>query len=70
MGDRLRNRAPTLIKERGEDGLLGIDAIAETYWHRLDVGSQPAAVQGNVLRREKALDAVSASLGRTGPTGL
>jgi NAD(P)-dependent dehydrogenase (short-subunit alcohol dehydrogenase family) len=32
-GDRLRNRAPTLIKERGEDGLLGIDAIADTYWH-------------------------------------
>jgi len=32
-GDRLRNRAPTLIKERGEDGLLGIEAIAETYWH-------------------------------------
>ncbi len=32
-GDRLRNRAPTLMKERGEDGLLGIDAIAETYWH-------------------------------------
>ena len=32
-GDRLRNRAPAVIKERGEDGLLGIDAIAETYWH-------------------------------------
>ena len=32
-GDRLRNRAPMLIKERGEDGLLRIDAIAETYWH-------------------------------------
>lgn len=32
-GDRLRNRAPALIEERGEDGLLGIDAIAETYWH-------------------------------------
>jgi NAD(P)-dependent dehydrogenase (short-subunit alcohol dehydrogenase family) len=32
-GDRLRNAVPTLIKERGEDGLLGIDAIAETYWH-------------------------------------
>jgi NAD(P)-dependent dehydrogenase (short-subunit alcohol dehydrogenase family) len=32
-GDRLRNRAPTLIKERGEDGLLGIDAIADTFWH-------------------------------------
>ena len=31
-GDRLCNRAPTLIKERGEDGLLGIDAIAETFW--------------------------------------
>jgi NAD(P)-dependent dehydrogenase (short-subunit alcohol dehydrogenase family) len=32
-GDRLRNRAPTLIKERGEDGLLGIEAIADTFWH-------------------------------------
>jgi NAD(P)-dependent dehydrogenase (short-subunit alcohol dehydrogenase family) len=32
-GDRLRKAVPTLIKERGEDGLLGIDAIAETYWH-------------------------------------
>ena len=31
-GERLRKRAPTLIKERGEDGLLDIDAIAETYW--------------------------------------
>src|SRR6266851_2785151 len=31
-GDRLRNRAPMLIAERGEDGLLGIDAIAEAYW--------------------------------------
>lgn len=32
-GDRLRSRVPTLIEERGEDGLLGIDAIAGTYWH-------------------------------------
>ena len=32
-GDRLHGRAPMLIKERGEDGLLGIDAIAETYWN-------------------------------------
>ncbi len=32
-GDRLRTRAPKLIEERGEDGLLGIEAIAETYWH-------------------------------------
>ena len=31
-GDRIRNRMPALIKERGEDGLLGIDAIADTYW--------------------------------------
>ena len=31
-GERLRKRAPTLIKERGEDGLLDIDAIAEPYW--------------------------------------
>jgi NAD(P)-dependent dehydrogenase (short-subunit alcohol dehydrogenase family) len=32
-GDRLRRGRPEIIKERGEDGLLGIDAIAETYWH-------------------------------------
>jgi NAD(P)-dependent dehydrogenase (short-subunit alcohol dehydrogenase family) len=31
-GDRIRNRMPALIKERGEDGLLGIDAIADIYW--------------------------------------
>jgi NAD(P)-dependent dehydrogenase (short-subunit alcohol dehydrogenase family) len=32
-GDRLLSRVPGLSKERGEDGLLGIDAIAETFWH-------------------------------------
>ena len=31
-GDRLLNRMPILAQERGEDGLLGIDAIAQTYW--------------------------------------
>jgi NAD(P)-dependent dehydrogenase (short-subunit alcohol dehydrogenase family) len=31
-GERLLRRAPDLIKERGEDGLLGLDAIAEAYW--------------------------------------
>lgn len=31
-GDRLRRSRPDAIKERGEEGLLGIEAIAETYW--------------------------------------
>lgn len=31
-GDRLRRLRPQVIEERGEDGLLGIDAIAQTYW--------------------------------------
>jgi NAD(P)-dependent dehydrogenase (short-subunit alcohol dehydrogenase family) len=31
-GDRLLSRNPRLLEERGEDGLLGIDAIAEAYW--------------------------------------
>jgi NAD(P)-dependent dehydrogenase (short-subunit alcohol dehydrogenase family) len=31
-GERLRSRRPEAIKERGEDGLLDIDAIAEAYW--------------------------------------
>jgi NAD(P)-dependent dehydrogenase (short-subunit alcohol dehydrogenase family) len=31
-GDRLLSRVPGLIEQRGEDGLLGIEAIAETYW--------------------------------------
>ena len=32
-GERLLSRAPQLATERGEDGLLGIDAIADAYWH-------------------------------------
>ncbi len=32
-GDRLRSRGAAMIRDRGEDGLLGIDAIAENYWH-------------------------------------
>jgi NAD(P)-dependent dehydrogenase (short-subunit alcohol dehydrogenase family) len=32
-GDRLRHGRPQVISERGEDGLLGIEAIAEAYWH-------------------------------------
>jgi NAD(P)-dependent dehydrogenase (short-subunit alcohol dehydrogenase family) len=31
-GDRLRRRRPGIVSERGADGLLDIDAIAETYW--------------------------------------
>lgn len=31
-GDRLKSRFPDLEKERGQDGLLSIDAIADTYW--------------------------------------
>jgi len=31
-GDRLKSRFPDLEKTRGPDGLLSIDAIAETYW--------------------------------------
>ena len=31
-GERLRSRRSEVIKERGEDGLLDIDAIAEAYW--------------------------------------
>jgi NAD(P)-dependent dehydrogenase (short-subunit alcohol dehydrogenase family) len=32
-GERLRTNRPEAAAQRGEDGLLGIDAIAETYWH-------------------------------------
>ncbi|HYM02272.1 MAG TPA: SDR family NAD(P)-dependent oxidoreductase [Stellaceae bacterium] len=31
-GERLLSRMPRLKEERGEDGLLGIDAIADAYW--------------------------------------
>jgi len=31
-GDRLLTRRPALLEERGEDGMLGIEAIADTYW--------------------------------------
>ena len=32
-GDRLLSRAPQLREQRGEDGLLGPDAIAEAFWN-------------------------------------
>jgi NAD(P)-dependent dehydrogenase (short-subunit alcohol dehydrogenase family) len=32
-GDQLLGRMPSLLKERGDDGLLGVDGIADTYWH-------------------------------------
>ena len=32
-GERLRTVRPGVVEERGADGLLGIDAIAEAYWH-------------------------------------
>ena len=32
-GERLLSRMPALSRERGEDGLLGIAAIADTYWN-------------------------------------
>jgi NAD(P)-dependent dehydrogenase (short-subunit alcohol dehydrogenase family) len=31
-GERLKSRMPDLERERGPDGLLSIDAIAECYW--------------------------------------
>lgn len=32
-GERLLARRPEILKERGEDGMLNVDAIADTYWH-------------------------------------
>jgi hypothetical protein len=31
-GERLLSRYPQVINQRGEDGLLEIEAIADTYW--------------------------------------
>jgi NAD(P)-dependent dehydrogenase (short-subunit alcohol dehydrogenase family) len=31
-GERLRGSRPEAVRERGEDGLLNIEAIAEAYW--------------------------------------
>jgi NAD(P)-dependent dehydrogenase (short-subunit alcohol dehydrogenase family) len=31
-GERLLSAKPRLLEERGEEGLLGIDAIADAYW--------------------------------------
>jgi NAD(P)-dependent dehydrogenase (short-subunit alcohol dehydrogenase family) len=32
-GERVRNAAPQWVASVGQDGLLGLDAIADTYWH-------------------------------------
>jgi NAD(P)-dependent dehydrogenase (short-subunit alcohol dehydrogenase family) len=31
-GERLRTMAPKMVEQRGEDGLLDVDAIAANYW--------------------------------------
>jgi NAD(P)-dependent dehydrogenase (short-subunit alcohol dehydrogenase family) len=31
-GEKLRTGAPAMVEARGQDGLLGVDPIAETYW--------------------------------------
>ena len=31
-GERLRSRFPSIVQERGAEGLLDIDAIAQAYW--------------------------------------
>lgn len=32
-GERVRNAAPQWVANAGPDGLLGLDAIADVYWH-------------------------------------
>ena len=32
-GERLKTLLPQFVAAKGEDGLLGLDAIADTYWH-------------------------------------
>ncbi|MGQ0622128.1 MAG: SDR family NAD(P)-dependent oxidoreductase [Panacagrimonas sp.] len=32
-GDRLRKAIPAMVERLGSEGLLGVDAIAENYWH-------------------------------------
>ncbi len=32
-GERLRTYVPQFVEAKGRDGLLDLDAIAETYWH-------------------------------------
>jgi NAD(P)-dependent dehydrogenase (short-subunit alcohol dehydrogenase family) len=32
-GDQLLDRMPSLLEERGDEGLLGVRGIADTYWH-------------------------------------
>ena len=32
-GERLLSRMPDRIEKAGPDGLLNIDAIADSYWH-------------------------------------
>lgn len=53
-GDRLRQALPGMVEQRGEDGLLAVDAIAETYWH-LHRQTRTAWTQEIDLRPHKEL---------------
>jgi hypothetical protein len=41
---------PNLTAERGEDGLLGIDAIADTYW-TTEISTEAAVVERSLYER-------------------
>ncbi len=45
-GERLLSRMPRLLEERGEEGLLGIEAIAEAYWQ---IHRQPRSAWTHVV---------------------
>ena len=62
-GDLLNTRRPQLKEQRGEDGLLDVDAIADTYWH-LYTQDKTAWAQEIDLRPYKE-DVLS--VGRSGP---
>ena len=53
-GDRLLQALPGMVEQRGEDGLLAVDAIAETYWH-LHQQTRTAWTQEIDLRPHKEL---------------
>jgi hypothetical protein len=48
-GERLRNNAPQRVEQAGNDGLLQLEAIAESYW-QLHVQHRSAWTQELDLR--------------------
>jgi hypothetical protein len=57
-GERLRRALPESVRQRGEDGLLDIDAIADAYWQIHRRQRRPGPTRSICVRSRRGSDRI------------